>query len=78
MSDIKRIKDLLEKKNQERNKLQGQKEMLLESLKELGFNTTKEAEKEITKLSAKIEKMKSKYQEGVEIFIKKYKDLLDT
>jgi hypothetical protein len=78
MSDIKRIKDLLEKKNQERNKLQGQKEMLLESLKELGFNTTKEAEKEITKLSTKIEKMKAKYQEGVEIFIKKYKDLLDT
>jgi hypothetical protein len=78
MSDIKRIKDLLEKKNQERNKLQGQKEMLLESLKELGFNTTKEAEKEITKLSTKIEKMKSKYQEGIEIFIKKYKDLLDT
>jgi regulator of replication initiation timing len=78
MSDIKRIKDQLEKKNQERSKLQGQKEMLLESLKELGFSTTKEAEKEITKLSTKIEKMKAKYQEGVEIFIKKYKDLLDT
>jgi hypothetical protein len=77
MNDLTRVKNQLEKKNQEKNKLIGQKEMLLESLKDIGFNTPTEAEKEITKLSTKIEKMKEKYQEGIEIFIKKYKDLLE-
>jgi hypothetical protein len=71
------IKNQLEKKNQERNKLLGQKEMILQSLKDLGFDKPKQAEIEVKKLTKKIDKLKEKHKEGTELFVKKYKDLLD-
>lgn len=77
MSDIQSIKRKLEQKNQERNKLLGQKEMILNSLKELGFDTPKQAEIELKKLTKKIDKLKEKQQEGIELFVKKYGDLLE-
>ena len=76
-NELKRIKDHLEKKNQEKNRLLGQKEMLMNSLKELGFNSIKDAEVELEKLTKKIESEKTKYQEGKELFISKYKDLIE-
>lgn len=71
------IKKQLEKKNQKRNQLLGQKEMLMETLKEKGFKSIKEAKQNITKLEKKKEKLKQTYQDSIDDFIEKYKDLLN-
>lgn len=77
MTDMQSIKNQLEKKNQERNKVLGQKEMILQSLKDLGFETPQQAKDKVKKVKDKLEKLKEKRQEGMELFVKKYKDLLD-
>jgi DNA repair exonuclease SbcCD ATPase subunit len=77
MTDMRFIKTKLEKKDQERNKLLGQKEMILQSLKDLGFETPQQAKIKVKKITDKLEKLKEKQQEGIELFVKKYKDLLD-
>lgn len=70
------VQNLLDSKNKKRNQLIGQKEMLLETLKESGFNSTKEAKKEIQKLNQKEKKLQKTYQEKEKIFKEKYEDLI--
>lgn len=77
MTDIQSIKNKLEKKDQERNKVLGQKEMILQSLQDLGFETPQQAKIKVKKITDKLEKLKEKRQEGIELFVKKYKDLLN-
>ena len=71
------IKKQLEKKNQKRNQLLGQKEMLMQTLKEKGFDSIKEAKQNIKKLKRKKEKIEQKYKESTLDFISKYEDLLN-
>lgn len=71
------VKKQLEKKNQKRNQLLGQKEMLMETLKEKGFTSTKEAKQNITKLKKRKEKLEQKYKDSVANFTTEYKDLLN-
>ena len=75
--ELRVIRNRLEEKKGKRDKYLGQKELLLKSLEDQGFETTKKAEIEVQKINKKIDQMNIKYQEGVELFIKKYKDLLD-
>lgn len=74
--DLKQAKIILDKKLQERNKLIGQKEMLIQSLQKLGSENAEQAEQKVKKLTETIEKMKKKKEEGVNLFIKKYGHLL--
>lgn len=71
------VKKQLEKKNQKRNQLLGQKEMLMETLKEKGFTSIKEAKQNITKLKKRKEKLEQKYKDSVANFTTEYKDLLN-
>lgn len=60
----KKVKD----KEKNRNKLLGQKEMLMEGLKDLGFKSIGEAKKASTKLTNEVAKMKAHYNTGEEKF----------
>lgn len=55
-------------KEQNRNKLLGQKEMLMEGLKDIGFKSIEEANKTCTKLKSEVLKMESHYNAGEEKF----------
>lgn len=71
------VKKQLEKKNQKRNQLLGQKEMLMETLKEKGFTSIKEAKQNIKKLEKKKEQLEQKYKDSIANFTTEYKDLLN-
>jgi pyridoxal biosynthesis lyase PdxS len=70
------VQKLLDTKNKKRNQFIGQKEMLMETLKESGFSSIKEAKKEIKNLNQKITKLQEKYQEKEKSFKEKYEDLI--
>ncbi len=76
MTNLAQIKEKLDQKNQKLNQLLGQKEALLENLKELGFSSVKEAEEELTKLETELSKKNKDYKENVELFLETYSDLL--
>jgi conjugal transfer/entry exclusion protein len=76
MTNLAQIKEKLDQKNQKLNQLLGQKEALLENLKELGFSSVKEAEEELTKLETALSKKNKDYKENVELFLETYSDLL--
>lgn len=66
----------VQKKDNERNKLLGQKEMVLTNLKEAGFSSITEAKKEATKMQTNVTKMEKHYDKGKEEFKKKFEHLL--
>jgi len=74
--DIIKIKTQLDGKKAERNKLLGQKEMLIDRLKDLGYSSIKVAKKSILKMENDIERMENDLQEKMEDFENKYKDHL--
>lgn len=76
MTNLAQIKEKLDQKNQKLNQLLGQKEALLENLKELGFSSVKEAEEELTKLETALSKKNKDYKENVELFLETYSDLV--
>jgi len=59
---------LVQEKDNARNKLLGQKSMLVDNLKKLGFKNLGEAKKERTKLKNTLLKMNKLYTKGVEKF----------
>ncbi len=63
-------------KEKNRNKLIGQKEMLMEGLKKLGFKNLGEAKKARTKLQNELAKMDEHYAKGKATFIDKFEHLL--
>ncbi|MHA1739233.1 MAG: hypothetical protein ACTSWD_11655 [Candidatus Heimdallarchaeota archaeon] len=76
MDLIQAIKQV-EAKDKKRNQLLGQKSMLSDSLKELGFKNINEAKKASTKLKSEIAKMEEHYITGIEKFKKQFSHLLN-
>jgi predicted nuclease with TOPRIM domain len=76
MTNLAQIKEKLDQKNQKLNQLLGQKEALLENLKELGFSSIQEAEEEVKKLESTLSKKNKEYKENVELFLETYSDFL--
>lgn len=74
--DLIQLKKKVQEKDNSRNKLLGQKSMLVDNLKKLGFKTLGEAKKESHKIKNKLKKMDSHYKEGVEKFKKDFGHLL--
>lgn len=74
--DLIQLKKKVQEKDNARNKLLGQKSMLVDNLKKLGFKTLGEAKKESTSLKNKLGKMDTKYKEGVEKFKESFGHLL--
>jgi len=63
-------------KAKNRDKLLGQKEMLMESLKKLGFKSISEGKKSKTKLTSELAKMEESYAKGEKTFKTKFEHLL--
>ena len=76
MIDLVQMKNEIEKKKSKRDKLLGQKDLLLDSLKELGFKTVVSADKAINKMEKEIIKMENNLTKDTEDFEEKYEDLL--
>jgi len=74
---IKELQELLEKKKAEMNKLKGQEEALLKSLKEKGFKTVEEADKEVSRLGKEIDKLSAEYKTKLEKFEKDFGGFLN-
>jgi hypothetical protein len=75
--DLIQATKILKEKERKREQLLGQKSMLVDRLKEMGFNTIKEAKDELAEKEKKLQKMKKKYKEGEERFITKFAHLLE-
>ena len=67
---------LVKEKEKNRDKLVGQKEMLMKSLKTLGFKSIGEAKKARTQKKNKLVKMNTHYCKGEEAFKKRFEHLL--
>jgi len=74
--DLIQAKKKVEAKDKERNKLLGQKEMLMDGLKELGFKTIDEAKKTSKSLKKTVDKMNTHYDKGVSKFKTQFGHLL--
>ena len=74
--DLIQITRVLKDKEKNRNKLLGQKELLMKGLKDLGFKNLGEAKKSSTKLKNEKIKMNSHYTKGEEKFKKEFEHLL--
>jgi len=74
--DLIQMKKKVQKKDDDRNKLIGQRELLLKELKKLGFISVQEAEASGLKLKESILKKEKHYETGVAKFKKEYKHLL--
>lgn len=75
MNLIQAIKKV-EEKDKKRNQLLGQKSMLVENLKELGFKTLGEAKKSEQKFKDEVVKMETHYAEGEAKFKEQFSHLL--
>lgn len=71
------VQNILEAKNKKRNQLIGQKELRMETLKDQGFSTVKEAKNEIIKLTKKKKKLIATYKAKEQEFKEKYEDLIN-
>jgi hypothetical protein len=74
--DLTTLKSKVEAKDRVRQQLLGQHEMLLDNMRKMGFETIEEMEKSLSELQTENKIMENKYDEGVKIFVEKYKDLL--
>jgi len=70
------IKDSLNEKVREQDRLLGRKETLLEQLNKLGCSSFEEAEKTIDTLEKDIEKMEKEFKVSLGDFKEKYGNLL--
>ena len=70
------IQKKVKQKDKERNKLLGQKSMLIDNLQKLGFKNLGEAKKKLTTLTNEINRMEKNYQADVNKFKTKYEHLL--
>lgn len=67
---------IVEQKDKNRSKLLGQKEMLMEGLKDLGFKNMGEAKKTRTAIKDEVIKMEKHYKSGETKFKNEYAHLL--
>jgi hypothetical protein len=70
------LQSKVKEKEKKKNQLEGQKEMILSQLKELGFDSIEKAQEEAKKLQKQILNLEKKYDQGKELFIEKYNHLL--
>lgn len=70
------MKKVVQVKEKTRDKLVGQKEMLMDGLKDLGFKNIGEAKKARTQKKNALVKMNSHYAKGEETFKTKFEHLL--
>jgi len=66
----------VEEKDRRKQQLLGQKSMLVDSLKSLGFKNIGEAKKFSHKLSREVDKMKEQYEQEEAEFIEQFGHLL--
>lgn len=74
--DLIEIKEILDEKKAERDRLSGQQDSYMEQLKELGFSTIKSAETALKKMQQTIDTMQEEYEIELEEFESKYKELI--
>jgi len=74
--DLTDIKESLQKKQSERDRLIGKKESLFEQLKDLGFNSLKDSESAMDKLEIEINEEEKILKKDTAIFQKKFGELL--
>ncbi|MDP8268293.1 MAG: hypothetical protein P9L97_06140 [Candidatus Tenebribacter davisii] len=67
----------VESKDKERNKLLGQREMLMQSLNDLGYENIVQAVKISTELKDEVQKMNVHYQKGEDKFKEQFGHLLN-
>lgn len=75
--DLLVMKENLEKKKTERDRLLGRRDSLLESLREEGYETLEEAEEGLEKIADEINEMDDSLSKDLKAFKEKYKDLVD-
>jgi hypothetical protein len=75
-SEVKRYKELLDKKKGEEQRLLGHKDSLMLKLKELGFSTVNEGELYLEELSNTIDSKTYEAEEKKKEFVRKYGDYL--
>ncbi len=74
--DLIQMTKAVQAKEKTRNKLLGQKDMLMEGLKDLGFENTGEAKKARTQKKNALVKMNDHYTKGEATFKTKFEHLL--
>lgn len=75
--DLITMKEILDEKESEKNKLIGKSEIYLENLKKLGFKDINSATKGLDKLITDLENKKAKQAKSISSFKKKYEDLIN-
>lgn len=70
------IKETLDEKKAERERLIGKQSSYLDQLKELGFKTIGTAEKALQKIETDLDKMEREHQQQVSTFEDNYGELL--
>jgi len=76
--DLIQITEIVKQKEKQRDQLLGRKSILIDGLKELGFNSLKEAKAEIKEKEKELKKMELHYDKGVKRFKEKFNHLLET
>ena len=71
------IKDVLQKKDQKRNQLLGQKEALITTLKKNNISSLEEGEERIQEMEDNLLSKKEQYKQDLDSFMKKYGPLLN-
>lgn len=72
------LKEKIETKDRKRNQFIGQKNALIENLKNLGVSSLQEGKTETEKKEKELQKLKIKYQENKQKFLEDFKELLET
>ena len=76
LDDLTELKDRIEHLEKRATELELQKKMILEEIKEYGFNSIEELNKGIEKLSKEISERKTEVERLKRNFMKKYKKYL--
>lgn len=74
--DLIEIKEILDDKKAERERLLGKKSSYVDQLKELGYSTIKKAEQAMVKMEKELAKMEKDYAAELKDFEKNYEELL--
>jgi len=75
--DLMDIKESLQKKQSERDRLLGKKESLFEQLKDLGFDSLKDSESAMDKLEIEINEEEELLKKDTDAFQKRFSGILD-
>jgi len=71
-----KIKEALDEKKSERERLLGEKSIYVAQLKKLGYKTIKSAEGAMSKMEKELDKLQEDYNDQLQDFEDKYKELL--